>query len=106
MLPEVFVAAHLVNNRPDAPVLSRLDPGVAALAALAWARGRATLSRFSALAAWGLRPQNPGGPLHLTAPINAGLRARPGVVVHRRKDLVVAPPHVVVRRGLTVTRLE
>ncbi|MGC4769894.1 endonuclease domain-containing protein [Micromonospora sp. DT44] len=106
VLPEVFVAAHLLDDRPGAPVLSRLDPGVAALAALAWARGRATLSHSSALAAWGLRPQAAGEPLHLTAPINVGLRARPGVVVHRRNDLVIAPPHVVVRRGLTVTRIE
>ncbi|MET8363956.1 DUF559 domain-containing protein [Micromonospora sp. NPDC005194] len=106
VLPEVFVAAHLVDSRPGIPVLNQLDPGVAPLAALAWARGCATLSHVSALAAWGLHAPTANEPLHLSAPINAGLRTRPGVVVHRRRGLVIEPPHVVVRRGLTVTRLE
>ncbi|WP_328416215.1 DUF559 domain-containing protein [Micromonospora sp. NBC_00389] len=44
--------------------------------------------------------------MHLSAPAGSGLRTRPGVVVHRRQGLILEPPHVVVRRGLTVTRVE
>ncbi|WP_225854455.1 DUF559 domain-containing protein [Micromonospora sp. ALFpr18c] len=100
------MAAHLVGNRPGAPVLQRLDPRVAQLAVLAWAQGCAALSHLSALDAWGLRPQIAGDPLHLSAPMTLGLRTRPGLVMHRRGGFVIAPPHVLVRKGLAVTRLE
>ncbi|MET7707564.1 DUF559 domain-containing protein [Micromonospora sp. NPDC005413] len=53
-----------------------------------------------------MRPQAAGDLVHLSAPASASLRTRPGLVVHRRRNLSMAPPHVVVRRGLTVTRLE
>ncbi|RAO07833.1 hypothetical protein GUI43_04288 [Micromonospora noduli] len=106
MLPEVFVAAHLVGGRPGAPVLSRLDPAISRRAALAWADGYGALSHLSALAVWGLRPEVVGDLVHLSAPASASLRTRPGVIVHRRRGLAIEPPQVIVRRGLTVTRLE
>lgn len=106
VLPEVFVAAHLVGGRPGAPALSRLDPALGHRAALAWAGGRGALSHLSALGMWGLRPPAVGDLVHLSTPTSVNLRTRPGVVVHRRRGLLIAPPHVVVRQGLTVTRLE
>ncbi|MCP3786536.1 hypothetical protein NLX85_24520 [Micromonospora sp. A3M-1-15] len=106
VLPEVFVAAHLLNDRPEQPAIGRLDPAVGIRAAQAWADGRGALSHLSALATWGLRRPRAGDLLHLSAPAGAGIRSRPGVAVHRRQGLLLDPPHVVVRRGLTVTRLE
>lgn len=106
VLPEVFAAAHLVGGRPGAPVLSRLGPTMSQRAALAWANGYGALSHLSALTVWGLRPEVVGELVHLSAPANASLRTRPGVIVHRRRGLTIEAPQVVVRRGLTVTRLE
>ncbi|MEU8159768.1 endonuclease domain-containing protein [Micromonospora parva] len=106
VLPEVFVAAHLVGGRPGVPVLSRLDSALSLRAALAWAGGNGALSHLSALAVWGLHPQAVGDLVHLSAPASSGLRSRPGVIVHRRRSLTIEPPQVVVRRGLRVTRLE
>ncbi|MEU8047449.1 DUF559 domain-containing protein [Micromonospora echinofusca] len=110
VLPEVFVAAHLLDGRretrPGAPAVSRLDLDLARRAVCAWAEGRGALSHFSALDVWGLRRQNAGDLLHLSAPAGAGLRSRPGVAVHRRRNLILEPPQVVLRRGWPVTRLE
>lgn len=106
VLPEVFVAAHLVGTRPGAPILSRLDPAMSQRAALAWANGYGALSHLSALAVWGVRPEMAGDLVHLSVSASASLRTRPGVIVHRRRGLTIEPPQVVVRRGLTVTRLE
>ncbi|MFC0505741.1 hypothetical protein [Micromonospora costi] len=55
---------------------------------------------------WGLHQPTAGAALHLTAPAGAGVRTRPGVVVHRVRRLIPGPPDVVQRRGLPVTRLE
>ncbi len=106
VLPEVFVAAHLVGGRPGVPVLSRLDPALSRRAALAWAGAYGALSHLSALAVWGLRPEVVGDPVHLSASASASLRTRPGVIVHRRRGLTIEPPQVILRRGLMVTRLE
>ncbi|WP_406064659.1 hypothetical protein [Micromonospora sp. NBC_00860] len=106
VLPEVFVAAHLVGGRPGVPVLSRLDPALSQRAALAWTGGYGALSHLSALAVWGLRPEAVGDLVHLSAPASASLRTRPGVIVHRRRGLTIETPQVTVRRGLMVTRLE
>ncbi|MCG5470642.1 DUF559 domain-containing protein [Micromonospora sp. LAH09] len=106
VLPEVFVAAHLVGGRSGTPAISRLDPTLGHRAALAWAGGFGALSHLSALGVWGLRPPAVGDLVHLSTPASANLRTRPGVVVHRRRGLLMEPPHVVVRQGLTVTRLE
>ncbi|MEO3778816.1 DUF559 domain-containing protein [Micromonospora sp. B11E3] len=109
VLPEVFVAARLLNRRQGtdgAPAISRLDPALAHRAACAWVEGRGALSHLSALALWGLREPVTGDLLHLSAPAGAGLRSRPGVAVHRRRGFAPGPPDVVVRRGLAVTCLE
>ncbi|MGC4812887.1 endonuclease domain-containing protein [Micromonospora sp. DT228] len=106
VLPEVFVAADLLDDRPGAPALSRLGPALSQRAALAWADDCAALSHLSALDLWGLRPSAPGEPVHLSKPASASLRTRPGLVVHRRLGLSMGPPHVVVRRDLPVTRIE
>jgi very-short-patch-repair endonuclease len=106
VLPEVYVAAHLVGGPPSAPALSRLDPALGQRAVLAWMGDRGALSHLSALAVWGMHRQSVGDLVHVSAPASAGLRTRPGLVVHRRRDLAIEPPQVVVRRGLTVTRIE
>ncbi|MEU5964851.1 DUF559 domain-containing protein [Micromonospora parva] len=106
VLPEVFVAAHLVGGRPGGPVLGRLDSALGQRAVLAWVKGCGALSHLSALAVWGLRSQAVGDLVHVSAPASTGLRSRPGVIVHRRRSLTIEPPQVVVRRGLRVTRLE
>ncbi|MFF4889159.1 DUF559 domain-containing protein [Micromonospora chersina] len=106
VLPEVFVAAHLLRDPPQQPAICRLDPGVGLRAAHAWADGRGALSHLSALVAWGLLRPRAGDLLHLSVPAGAGIRSRPGVAVHRRQGLLLEPPHVAIRRGLTVTRLE
>ncbi|MFE0529052.1 endonuclease domain-containing protein [Micromonospora parva] len=106
VLPEVFVAAHLVGGRPGAPVLGRLDSALSLRAALAWADGNGALSHLTALSVWGFYPQAVGDLVHLSAPASTGLRSRPGSIVHRRRSLTIEAPQVVVRRGLRVTRLE
>ncbi|MFD0783215.1 DUF559 domain-containing protein [Micromonospora azadirachtae] len=106
VLPEVFVAAHLLiepgRKSMATPLVGRLDPALGNRAVLAWADGRAALSHLSALAVWGLYRQAAGELLHLSVPAGVGLRSRPGVTVHRRIEL----SNVMARRGLTVTRLE
>ncbi|MEV2241976.1 DUF559 domain-containing protein [Micromonospora sp. NPDC049891] len=107
VLPGVFVAAQLLAHGPrDAPALSRLGPSMAHRAVGAWARGRAAFSHLTALDLWGLRRQADGEPLHLSVPIDSGLRGQPGARVHRRRDFTLEPPHVVVRQGRPVTRVE
>ncbi|MFJ8581093.1 endonuclease domain-containing protein [Micromonospora sp. NPDC093277] len=108
VLPEVFAAAHLLADRPcrAVPAIGRLDPELGRRAVLAWADGRGALSHLCALAAWGLHRQAAGDLLHLSVPAGVSLRSRPGVAVHRRQGLVLEPPHVMVRRGLAVTRIE
>ncbi|MET7673171.1 DUF559 domain-containing protein [Micromonospora luteifusca] len=106
VLPEVFVAATLVGAPSGDAVLSRLDPALGQRAALAWADGCGALSHLSALSVWGLRPQAVGDLVHLSTPASASLRTRPGLVVHRRRGLLIEPPQVVVRQGRAVTRLE
>ncbi|MEU7978604.1 DUF559 domain-containing protein [Micromonospora sp. NPDC049081] len=75
-------------------------------AALAWADGRAALGSVTALAVWGVRGQPDGEPVRLDVMAGCGLRSRSHLVVHRRDDLSLAPPGVLIRRGLTVVRLE
>ena len=107
VLPEVFVAAHLLGDRPPGtPMVSRLDPALRRRAAYAWVRGRGALSHLTALDVWGLRRPATGELLHVSAPFGGGLRSRPGVRVHRRRDFTLEPPQVVLRRALAVTRIE
>ncbi|MGY0007230.1 DUF559 domain-containing protein, partial [Micromonospora sp. I033] len=110
VLPGVFVAAYLLNARPEhrngPAIIGRLEPAVGLRATHLWADGRGVLSHLSALAVWGMRRPRAGDVVHLSAPAGASIRSRPGVAVHRRQGLLLEPPHVVVRRGLTVTRLE
>jgi very-short-patch-repair endonuclease len=88
-----------------------LDPGLrgdrAALirAAVAYADGRAAVSHLSGLALWRL-PVPDRGPVHLTSPAVHRLRGAPGLVVHRRAEIDLGPPDVVVRDGCPVTRLD
>ncbi|PZF96484.1 hypothetical protein C1I93_13835 [Micromonospora endophytica] len=107
VLPGVLVAAHLLDvTRRDLPAITRLDPRLGHRAVCAWAQGCGALSHLSALDVWGLRRHVAGQPLHLSAPAEAGLRSRPGVVLHRRLGFAPEPPHVVTRRGLPVVHLE
>ncbi len=107
VLPGVLVAAHLLDGRrSDLPAITRLDPAMGHRAVCAWAQGCGALSHLSALDVWGLRRHVAGQPLHLSAPAEAGLRSRPGIVVHRRLGFVLEPPQVVARRGLPVSHLD
>ncbi|MDG4797196.1 DUF559 domain-containing protein [Micromonospora sp. WMMD1082] len=105
VLPEVFAAAHLLDDR-SVPPLTRIGPALGRRAVSAWVRGRGALSHLTALDIWGLRRQLPGELLHVSTPAASGLRNRPGVRVHRRRRLTLGPPSVVVRRGLPVTNIE
>ncbi|WP_307868371.1 DUF559 domain-containing protein [Micromonospora sp. C95] len=103
----MFVAAQLLAHGPqDAPALSRLGPSTAHRAVGAWVRGRAAFSHLTALDLWGLRRQADGEPLHLSVPTDSGLRGQPATRVHRRRNFTLEPPHVVVRQGRPVTRVE
>lgn len=107
VLPEVYVDARLVDNRPGrVDPLAVLDPQVARRAALAYADGRGALSSVTALGVYGVRRQPVGEPLHLDVPASAGIRTRPHLVVHHRVDFAMQPPQVVVRQDMAVTRLE
>jgi hypothetical protein len=81
------------------------DPDALIKAAVTYAERTAALSHISALKIWGL-PAPPSGPIHLSAGPAGHLRGAPGLVIHRRKHLVMEPPDVVVRKGLPVTQLE
>ncbi|RIV41600.1 DUF559 domain-containing protein [Micromonospora radicis] len=109
VLPEVFAAARLLDEqckRTASPPLSRLDPALGRRAVAAWLRGRGALSHLTALDVWGLRRQLPGDLLHVSTPVAGGLRNWPGVRVHRRRHLTLAPPSVLTRQGLPVTTIE
>jgi very-short-patch-repair endonuclease len=82
-----------------------LDSELRTRAALGYARGLAALSHTSALAVWGL-PVPAGGPVHLVTAPSARLRGTRGIRIHRRDGFAPEPPHVVVRAGYPVTRLE
>ncbi|MFG2060878.1 DUF559 domain-containing protein [Micromonospora sp. NPDC048871] len=105
VLPEVFAAAHLLNDE-SLPPLSRIGPALGRRAVAAWMRGRGALSHLTALDVWGLRQQRPGDLLHVSAPAGSGLRNWPGVRVHRRRHLTLTPPSTVVRQGMPVTTIE
>lgn len=107
VLPEVYVDAALIRHtRPDLPILARTAPELARRAALAYAGGRGALSRLTALEVWGLRRRPPSEPVHLDVSIGSGLRGRPHLLVRHRPGFAVEPPHVVLRSGHPVTRLD
>jgi very-short-patch-repair endonuclease len=74
-------------------------------AALAYAQGFAALSHTTALEAWGL-PSSADGPIHVMTNRWHHLRGARMLRVHRREEFVCEPPHIVMRNGLPVTRLE
>ncbi|MEU8211602.1 DUF559 domain-containing protein [Micromonospora sp. NPDC049044] len=107
VLPGVYVDPALIRDRDaDLAILARVEPALARRAALAYAGGRAALSRLTALDVWGLRRQPPGEPVHLDLPNGSGLRTKPHLVVRHRSDFAIAPPQVVTRAGVPVTRLD
>ncbi|WP_244295850.1 hypothetical protein [Micromonospora orduensis] len=78
VLPGVYVDTSLARDTPsELPVLARLEPELARRAALSF-----------------------------VLPRGSGLRSRPHLVVRHRSGFAVAPPQVVVRGGLPVTRLD
>ncbi|QOC91414.1 DUF559 domain-containing protein [Micromonospora craniellae] len=109
VLPEVFAAAHLLNARIERAAtspLTRIGPTLGRRAVAAWVGGRGALSHLTALDVWGLRRQLPGDLLHVSTPVACGLRSWPGVRVHRRRHLSIAPPASWIRQGLPVTTIE
>jgi len=74
-------------------------------AAVLYAGGRAAVSHLSALGLWRL-PVPDDGPVHLMTAPSSHLRGAPGLIVHRRAALGLAPPEVLVRGELPVIRLE
>ncbi|GIJ23679.1 hypothetical protein Vlu01_43030 [Micromonospora lutea] len=106
VLPAVYVEDSLLAGPESASLLARVTPEVARRAALAYADGRAALSALTALDVYGLRPQPAGEPVYLDVPAGVGLRSRTNLVVRHRTGFAAGPPHVVVRRGVPVVRLE
>jgi len=112
------IAARALERACHAGQVVRLLPGVYVdagcgdlttthrLAAVKYTARRGALSHTTALDVWGLRPTDPGEPIHLSVPTWVRLRPTPLLVVHQRRCLAIAPPFVVERRGLPVTRLE
>lgn len=92
--PELFVDADVRLTRTQL-----VD------AALRYADGVAALSHTTALAAWRL-PAPGDGPVHLTTAPTVRLRGTAEIRVHRRDGFEPVRPHVVVRAGRPVTRLE
>ncbi|MEV0395364.1 DUF559 domain-containing protein [Polymorphospora rubra] len=102
VLPEVYVDARLVAAQTPGPAgITGLGPYPRRRAALAHVGTAGGLSHRTALDVWGLRPQGAEEPVHVCVPKNSGLRDRPGLVVHHRRQVAV-----VARRGLPVTGLE
>lgn len=108
LLPGIYVDAALIRDTitADLPILARVESSLARRAALAYTDRRAALSRLTALDVWGLRRQPTGEPVHLDLPKGSGLRGRPHLLVRHRSGFAVAPPQVVTRGGLPVTRLD
>ncbi|TBL33101.1 DUF559 domain-containing protein [Verrucosispora sp. SN26_14.1] len=109
VLPEVFAAAHLLDEegrRAYTSPLGRIGPDLGRRAVAGWIRERGALSHLTALDVWGLRAQLPGDLLHVSAPAGSGLRSWPGVRVHRRRHFSLTSPSVLVRQGLPVTTVE
>ncbi|WP_406084148.1 DUF559 domain-containing protein [Micromonospora zamorensis] len=107
VLPEVYVDAELLRDtQSELPVLARIEPELARRAALSYGGRYAALSRLTALDVWGLRRQPPREPVHLDLPTGSGRRSWPHLVVRHRPGFAVESPHVVIRGGLPVTRLD
>ncbi|MFI7549024.1 DUF559 domain-containing protein [Micromonospora sediminimaris] len=106
VLPAVYVDGSLLTGPESPSALAQLKPEVARRAALAYADGRAALSALTALDGYGLRPQPAGEPVYLDVPAGTGLRSKESLVVRHRTAFAAEPPHVVVRRGLPLVRLE
>jgi very-short-patch-repair endonuclease len=107
VLDQALRSGRLVRILPQTYVDPRLAGAGEAMvdAALAYGDGRAALSHTTALAVWQL-PVPVGGPIHLVTDGRRHLRGAPGLTVHRRAQLELRPPAVVVRQGRPVTRLE
>jgi hypothetical protein len=88
----------------DVAVGGALDQRRRLRAALACAGPGAALSHTSALWVWRL-PVPVDGEVHVTTGPDRRIRAR-GIVAHRRRGFIPAPPAVVARAGLPVTALE
>ncbi|WFE48285.1 DUF559 domain-containing protein [Verrucosispora sp. WMMD1129] len=106
VLPAVYVDGSLLTGPESPSALARVKPEVARRAALAYADGRAALSALTALDGYGLRPQPAGEPVYLDVPAGTGLRSKESLAVRHRTAFTAEPPHVVVRRGLPLVRLE
>ncbi|MEV4757784.1 DUF559 domain-containing protein [Micromonospora sp. NPDC049559] len=108
ILERAVRTGHLRRMLPGVYLDARLEPTSRLLrrAALHYGRGRGALSHTTALDVWGVRSHLPGEAVHLTVPAGSGLRSRPGLTIHQQRDFTAEPPQVVVRRGLSVTRIE
>lgn len=85
-----------VYRRADAEVFDRRR------AALLYCGDDALLSHTSALATWGLLPEEPDGIVHVTTTRHRRIRPTAGLKVHSSHEL----PRGVLRTGLRVTSLE
>jgi len=85
------------------------DPDVRHRAALTYAGGEGgggALSHTSALAIWGLIESKRDEVEHVTVVRTSTARSQGWLVVHHPRGFTPQPPHMVVRDGLPVTRLE
>jgi very-short-patch-repair endonuclease len=82
------------------------DPDVRRRAALAYAAGDGALSFTSALGLWGLLDEGAATAVHVTVPRSSSIRSRAWLVVHRPRGADTNGVDAVMRRGLSVTRVE
>ena len=109
-------AAHVVDDALADGALVRLAPMVYALpeagrcrdqlmtGLLLW-RPDGAVSHTDGLAVWRL-PTALDEQVHLTVPGERPATSWPGVTLHRRQGFAATPPHVVIRGGIRVVRVE
>ena len=107
IIDKALKAAAIVRTFPSTYVLADIASDVRTLdrAAVAYVR-RGALSHIAALGVYGVVHESTDDRRHLTTAPGAQIRPTAGLVVHRRRGFMPEPPHVVVRCGLPVVRLE
>jgi very-short-patch-repair endonuclease len=109
-------AAHVVDDALADGALIRLAPMVYALPSTGECRNRlmaglllwrpdGAISHTDGLGVWEL-PTALDERVHLTVPGGRPATTWPAATLHRRRGFEAAPPHVVIRGGLRVVRLE
>lgn len=107
MLNRALANGDLVRVLPEMYLLPDVseDRGAVLRAAVAYAGVPAAASHLTAVELWRL-PVPSGSRIHLMTGPTRHPRGAANVLVHRRRGFLASPPHVIVRQGVSVTRLE